>query len=695
MAQNLHPQLSQEAIKRRINDAFHDTQQYLKESKFRGRHMELKGPVLKRKKEAVLAALPEIRNRYAAKYPNLNVDEIWIDHCGGMGASMQLLDRLYHLTLAMALHMLDLLETHGDWPSELLQPFAEEEPREEWHLPELSDPLFDDSLIFEMVRIIWDRNPRRAAESCLLNLETAKYTPSPVPEGQMREDRIQFQDLFDRIDSVWKERAMTRFREQCEKFLDLMFDCADRYSREAARLNQKVNLAMMRYENDRKNRKLPIQTEQKSFQSVEAFSAQLQKSMDQAQTVLQQNMDSRSRAEEADAMVEAAIHDFQDAPMDMEILENRIPQEDLEKLSRLEVEDPYETCFGYLCLLESGSSLAWLSNLSGFVLQLAARKLPWTVYGGDSIVDEELLEPYEEGERFDDTKDESNRIPGQPLDWIRKKARLYGLDYEDRVLYEPMKPPVPNWKINLPQLVYGFTGTLMPRTVHSFDGTARDLERIGVDSGYARGIELYLQLAWDSGIKVHMERKLQEEPLPEIEHPDPDIYRQLKNLRTQVQTLKQELHACEQEKKRLGEEINRIAQQEEEERQELAALRELIYLQSNEHQFAENREDSMDIVLPYHNRCRIAVFGGHETWLKMIRSLLPDVVFIPRGQTPNETLIRGQDKIWIQGNALSHSDFYKIINTTRANHIPVRYFGFASAQKCARQLAEDDMDNSV
>lgn len=695
MAQNLHPQLSQETIKRRINDAFHDTQQYLKESKFRGRHMELKGPVLKRKKEAVLAALPEIRNRYAAKYPNLNVDEIWIDHCGGMGASMQLLDRLYHLTLAMALHMLDLLEKHGDRPSRLLQPFGEEEPREEWHLPEISDPLFDDSLIFEMVRIIWDRNPRREGESCLLNLETAKYTASRVPEGQMQEDRIRFQNLFDRIDPVWKERAMTRFREQCEKFLDLMFDCADRYSREAARLNQKVNLAMMRYENDRKNRKLPIQTEQKSFQSVEAFSAQLQKSMDQAKTVLQQNMDYLTRAEEADAMVYAAVHDFQNAPMDMEDLEDRIPQEDLEKLERLEVEDPYETCFGYLCLLESGSSLAWLSNLSGFVLHLAARKLPWTAFGGDSYADEELLEPYEEEQQCDNTEDESIRSPGQPLDWIRKKARLYGLDYEDRVLYEPMKPPIPNWKINLPQMVYGLTGTLMPRTVHSFDGTARDLERIGVDPGYARGIELYLQLAWDSSMKVHMEQKLPEKPLPEIERADPDISGELKTLRAQVQTLKQEMHACEQEKKSLWEETNRLAQQEEEERQELAALRELIYLQSNEHQFEEGQAAPVDLVLPYHNRCRIAVFGGHETWLKTIRPLLPDVVFIPRGQTPNEMLIRRQDKIWIQGNALSHSDFYKIINTTRANHIPVRYFGFASAQKCARQLAEDDLGESV
>ena len=53
-------------------------------------------------------------------------------------------------------------------------------------------------------------------------------------------------------------------------------------------------------------------------------------------------------------------------------------------------------------------------------------------------------------------------------------------------------------------------------------------------------------------------------------------------------------------------------------------------------------------------------------------------------------LIRNQDQIWIQPNAMAHKDFYRLINSIRLYHIPVRYFSYASARKCAIQLVESD-----
>ena len=47
--------------------------------------------------------------------------------------------------------------------------------------------------------------------------------------------------------------------------------------------------------------------------------------------------------------------------------------------------------------------------------------------------------------------------------------------------------------------------------------------------------------------------------------------------------------------------------------------------------------------------------------------------------------------VWLQANALSHKYYYRIIDTARKNDIPVRYFGSASAQKCAVQLALDEL----
>lgn len=64
-------------------------------------------------------------------------------------------------------------------------------------------------------------------------------------------------------------------------------------------------------------------------------------------------------------------------------------------------------------------------------------------------------------------------------------------------------------------------------------------------------------------------------------------------------------------------------------------------------------------------------------------------------ELPNADTIRNADAVWIQTNALSHSYFYKIINTAREYKIPVRYFGYASARKCAEEIVEYEKERNV
>ena len=56
-----------------------------------------------------------------------------------------------------------------------------------------------------------------------------------------------------------------------------------------------------------------------------------------------------------------------------------------EGLLRFEVNDPYETCFGYLCLIEVGSDIPWTYNAAVAVLMAAARKLPWNARALDEL----------------------------------------------------------------------------------------------------------------------------------------------------------------------------------------------------------------------------------------------------------------------------------------------------------------------
>lgn len=92
-------------------------------------------------------------------------------------------------------------------------------------------------------------------------------------------------------------------------------------------------------------------------------------------------------------------------------------------------------------------------------------------------------------------------------------------------------------------------------------------------------------------------------------------------------------------------------------RQELADLRSLVF--NRQEDTAE--EPTGKVEFPYTAKSRIVVFGGHDSWAKEIKPILPNVRFIDRTMLPNAHLIRQADTIWIQTNALSHAFFYKII----------------------------------
>ena len=51
-------------------------------------------------------------------------------------------------------------------------------------------------------------------------------------------------------------------------------------------------------------------------------------------------------------------------------------------------------------------------------------------------------------------------------------------------------------------------------------------------------------------------------------------------------------------------------------------------------------------------------------------------------------MIRNADEIWFQTNALSHKLYDAVTDCAAGYPIPIRYFCFASATKCAEQLIQ-------
>ena len=162
-------------------------------------------------------------------------------------------------------------------------------------------------------------------------------------------------------------------------------------------------------------------------------------------------------------------------------------------------------------------------------------------------------------------------------------------------------------------------------------------------------------------------------------------------LNRQLKAAKQALHEKELEARQLEDQLRDEQRRAEQDRMELHGLRETMFrTRSGETLEFDVKETA--VRLPYQVRRRILIFGGHDTWSKSIRPLLPGARFFQRESLPDLNAIKGADVVWIQANALSHKFYYRIIETARRENIEVRYFGFASARKCAEQVAEREME---
>ena len=165
---------------------------------------------------------------------------------------------------------------------------------------------------------------------------------------------------------------------------------------------------------------------------------------------------------------------------------------------------------------------------------------------------------------------------------------------------------------------------------------------------------------------------------------------QIEQLTKQLKKAQSAWHDSERAATRLKEQLREKEQKEVVDRAELAQLRETLYqLRAEEDAVDEDNGPLVD--LPWQVKRQIVVFGGHDSWRKAVRPLLPGARFYDREVLPDPNTIRGAETVWLQVNAMSHTYYYRIIDVARKYDIPVRYFGSASAKKCALQLALDEL----
>ena len=343
----------------------------------------------------------------------------------------------------------------------------------------------------------------------------------------------------------------------------------------------------------------------------------------------------------------------------------------------LRIDDPYELCMGVVLLcspaalekLYAGAEkasvkrnldLPWLTGAMCGMARDAASRLPWGIrkYGEDEL---EFSEPPK---------------PLDHPDWYEPAYRQGGGD-----------------RRSLAQILYETTGAVLPRHMDAFDDAFWLLRRYGVRGKQAARMTELMTLM--HAVQYRTARPAAPS-LPETTG-DPDALRpgagdglreQVNALRERLKKTMDEAHAQERRARKAEQALAQERMQAKEDRRELAALREMLFLREN----ADSAGGAVSFSLPCEVKRRLVVYGGHETWRKAMKGYLTgDIRYMDKEQAIiDRSVIRNADMVWIQSNALSHRQYYAVIDEVRKTGVPVKYFLYASARKCAEQVAGEE-----
>ncbi len=405
------------------------------------------------------------------------------------------------------------------------------------------------------------------------------------------------------------------------------------------------------------------------------------------------------------------------------------------------VENPFEICFALVCLTGLKSDAIWSMKAGTAVISAAGRMLPW--YQPD---EDDWDEPDEDDEDWDD--------PWEPMtfdrgtDWLTASTaepdleKMYTPDRDGRNLAQKV------YQLSRGMMPVGFHPFREEREQMKEDEEeladliADQAEVLFLSSFQAQAVNLQGTHWWDhdifseeeeddeeqsgagSGDKAEEEsgsaengaaapirargmwgRVAAEQGRAAAAEEEPEISDSKKPEGTPKKTPAEMMESAKQEIKNLKKTLSEISREADRERvryerelktlrhehRELADLRELVFNQQSADQDRLEKPEK-NYSYPYKTKKRTVIFGGHDSFLRAIRPMLPEVKFVDvdhYGFDPQ--IIRNAETVWVQTNCMSHSQYGNITRLTRQYDVQLRYFGFASAEKCAEQLIDWDL----
>ena len=667
----------------------------------------------KRRLRATVRLAEEVQKRFADKYPTLPVAEYFVKLNSRIPLmSYDLLDNQKKIAYAAAIWILDELKTSGQLHLLLHNIPAEEEVFDDDY-PDITDSCYCDDLVYSMMWIIRNRNgdydrkflvtPRTVERS----LQHQTYPETDIMTADRNDPRGFFDNLIGAIHPEIIRRAVARYEEK-------LYEITDIYLKNSVPIREEYVPVVRQMITDikqlnalrRKTGEKPKPTNPVlNFNPIGMSSSRAlgqfvpQNPADEYMELLEKSVQHEDRSNQIKIKQNTLDMDYSMPAMYL----HRDRSDKPHPLDGFSVNDPFETCFAFLYLLDSGSDIPWAYISNFTLLDHATEQLPWAA---KEFYPEEEEEFDDEDDIYDDMEDdeaenwedETDEAEGDftPRDWNEEEADLYRVKYTDAFMTEndATTEKKPGRKLNFAQVVYELTDIVIPRKIYAEAEMAEDFVRSGFSEGEAKLLELYSTLANTipsrASLVPALYRMSEDTGWYEREtESTEDNSKEINKLTSENKRLRDELQLSRHEQAEIRKDSEQLKDEIEALKKELAELRTLI---RNPSEPVREEEVQINVSFPYSPRHRTVVFGGHDSWARAIKPLLTNVRFVDRDLNFDQNLVIHAKTVWIQNNAMSHAYFYKIVNTARIHNVDVQYFSYASAEKCAEQLALYDME---
>ena len=643
-------------------------------------HYDMEEPDYSRRMKAVVNLYQQFIDCFAEKYPMSDVEKSFAHISSLPISTYDRLDEDTSFLLGAAMWMLDHLKDadHLEEACDLLPEVTEA------YMPDVYDTCYGFDVLAGMLKIIHERN----------DADTIASTSKP--------DSV-FRKLLDMIPDMDKEVAVADFKERFWNWADIYFQGLDKLLTENYKNDQALSRLLKQtkaYDEEHFKPKKAAPLMMMAKAPVSAATSPLaattplfgKRDLDDPRRQMQDMIDRMERLHKKMEEILDKCSDYQLMAPQVSISDKgriqKIAGDELTNaLCKFPIADPYEICFAVLYMFDQDDDYIWTYGFALAVATRAASMLPW----GQNLYDaeEDVYEP------------------------VKLEPKWYASDY-----VEDMEVDGAFYDSNLAQIVYEYSGGVLPRTMGRYDRLKPVLKKRGLKPAQiATACALMDVLCEASRTCESVGRRgnkedADEESIAEITTEennaeidtvavsketvssgavsnDADLAAENERLRKELAQLreqsKKQLYDAGRENRELKEQLRIAVQEKEENVQELADLREIVF----NHQLEQEEVEETKISFPCRTKLRAVVFGGHDSWLREIKFKLPDVRFYGATLSSPE-IIRKADVVWIQTNAIAHKSFYGIIDLCRRYNKKVRYFKYASAAKCAEQVVEDE-----